>query len=276
MKENYIDWNTQYPIIDWCGIKWQQDMENGRKIHPDLPWYYYHPSCVSEDLRGMILTIKERPAEVHHWDLPDGVNYHPRYATGLLRSVDAFSYGDFELKCILPKGRGLWPAFWLTHSTTWPPEIDVFEGYSNSCGGYGYWPLKVGKNPIAAGYKIQPNIHCGTYPDNHVMIGPDNVRLSVFKKPTESESIFKLTWRPGEISIYYNGILVKHINNITHPSVFQQIDAYPWMDVIFDNWPNQNDLDKSTWQLKAFRKDPNFRPEFILKDFTYIPWNRKD
>ncbi|MFC0218936.1 family 16 glycosylhydrolase [Pseudochelatococcus lubricantis] len=52
------------------------------------------------------------------------------YAAGLLTTVRsfAFRYGKVEIRARVPKGRGLWPAFWLLPADrTWPPEIDVFE-----------------------------------------------------------------------------------------------------------------------------------------------------
>ncbi|MBR1092283.1 glycoside hydrolase family 16 protein [Bradyrhizobium manausense] len=53
-----------------------------------------------------------------------------RFVAGAISSVMGFAqlYGHFEIKAKLPKGAGLWPAFWLLPlDQTWPPEIDVFE-----------------------------------------------------------------------------------------------------------------------------------------------------
>ena len=62
------------------------------------------------------------------------------YTSGFLstrRSV-SLSYGYVEIRAEIPKGDGLWPAFWmLPKDDTWPPEIDVLE----AIGGEGpqYW-----------------------------------------------------------------------------------------------------------------------------------------
>ena len=61
------------------------------------------------------------------------------YASGLLTTAKSFSqtFGYFEIRAKLPRGRGLWPAFWLAPlDRSWPPEIDVMEAHGDRLDGY--------------------------------------------------------------------------------------------------------------------------------------------
>ena len=52
------------------------------------------------------------------------------FTSGMISSHDKFSreYGWFEARMRLPKGKGMWPAFWmLPQSKAWPPELDIME-----------------------------------------------------------------------------------------------------------------------------------------------------
>ena len=52
--------------------------------------------------------------------------------SGMLRSRWTGRYGVFEIEMKVPRGRGLWPAFWLVADNGgWPPEIDVVEVVDN-------------------------------------------------------------------------------------------------------------------------------------------------
>ncbi|GAC1543262.1 MAG: hypothetical protein NVS3B10_07520 [Polyangiales bacterium] len=50
-----------------------------------------------------------------------------QYTSGLLESVATQQYGYYELRTRLPKGRGLWPAFWMDAFDNGGLEMDVFE-----------------------------------------------------------------------------------------------------------------------------------------------------
>ena len=55
-----------------------------------------------------------------------------RYASAEITTSQTWAqtYGYFEIVARFPRGKGRWPAFWLTHAGLgWPPEIDVVEAY---------------------------------------------------------------------------------------------------------------------------------------------------
>lgn len=52
--------------------------------------------------------------------------------SGMLRSKWTGKYGYYECRMKVPRGRGMWPAFWLNpQDGKWPPEIDVMEIVDN-------------------------------------------------------------------------------------------------------------------------------------------------
>jgi len=64
---------------------------------------------------------------------PSGANYE----SGMIRSDFTLTYGFLEARVKMPKGLGVWPAFWLNSDVSesgrfgWPPEIDIFEYVNN-------------------------------------------------------------------------------------------------------------------------------------------------
>lgn len=64
--------------------------------------------------------------------VPSGKPAPGAVESGMLRSRWNGEYGVFEIRMRVPRGRGLWPAFWLNpQDGAWPPEIDVVEIVDN-------------------------------------------------------------------------------------------------------------------------------------------------
>ena len=84
-------------------------------------------------VRDGVLSITARRDPDGHW------------RSGLIASIDpsgrgfAQKYGYFEIRAKLPKGRGVWPAFWLgeTGGKETSVEIDVFEFYGHAPNAFG-------------------------------------------------------------------------------------------------------------------------------------------
>ncbi|HEY1978101.1 MAG TPA: glycoside hydrolase family 16 protein [Candidatus Baltobacteraceae bacterium] len=109
-------WSTCYP---WANPK--RGCTNGGKL--ELEWYL--PDNVA--LRGGYLNLTAKPQTAYAG--------HP-YTSGMIatggrpntKSTFSYLYGYAEARIKLPRGAGMWPAFWLVPANrTWPPEIDIME-----------------------------------------------------------------------------------------------------------------------------------------------------
>lgn len=104
-------WRTNYPHGCW----------HSYNQHNELQCYQASNIVVSHRMAS----IQGRPEKAY---CSDGRTYH--YTSGLLCSAGTFEHTYFfaEMRAKLPKGQGIWPAFWLWASNEQRPrEIDVLE-----------------------------------------------------------------------------------------------------------------------------------------------------
>ena len=171
------------------------------------------------------------------------------YTSGALHTRGRFSfqYGYAEILVKVPRGKGLWPAFWLlADGDDWPPEIDVFEIIGD-----------------------QPNT---VYMTNHWK-SPSGEHLStqgIFTGPdfTAGFHSFAVDWRPGEVIWYVDGVERYRTN--------QGVPAEP-MSLIVNlavggDWPGSPDA--STFfpahmdihYIRVYQRDPS-----VPVTHVYIP-----
>ena len=108
------------------------------------------------------------------------------------------TYGYFETRCILPKGSGMWAAFWMQSNTmkhvdgggTDGAEIDVMEApfYAN----------RFNK-------KVTSNIHIDGYGEAHQSKKVCNAYV-LFNDPYEDFNTYGMEWNEKGYTFYINGI----------------------------------------------------------------------
>lgn len=239
-------------MIDFCNIQWAATMEGGRLIHTGQPWMWYDSDAVYVEDSTAELNAYRGPTTIHHYD---GNVYHPTVATGLLRSVDTFTYGTFSAEIQLPKGRNLWPAFWLVGSgEKWPKagEIDICEAWTNRFGGY--FKLGIPQPPyLVPSWDTTTNIHWQEDDGRHGYTGSRRLPL-VFslKRPAHNFIKYEVDWRPDTITFKVIGKCVRtygyHVAKRLHDKK---------MRVIFDLWTTGEDFTFDTpMKIRNFEYKP--------------------
>jgi len=100
--------------------KWNPNDPSGWERNSELQAYVTD----AFEVNGGVLRIKAEKRDAFYSGKQRSIT------SGMMTTLGKFSqeYGRFEIRCRIPKGKGMWPAFWLLPvSRSWPPEIDVLE-----------------------------------------------------------------------------------------------------------------------------------------------------
>jgi beta-glucanase (GH16 family) len=158
----------------------------------ELQWYQPDDVLVGDGtlkLRAQARRVAAQPGGRIH-DYTAGI-----VTTGGIEHVRApqfaFTYGYAEVRARVPRGRGLWPAFWLLPATGLPdaspasrPEIDVME--------------IVGHLPNVTSMNFHWRTADGTTGDRGMSwFGPDF---------SADWHVFAVDWRPGLLVWYVDGV----------------------------------------------------------------------
>jgi len=187
------------------GQVWGDFHTGNLTTHYDVDGTYSRivPGGLSLELRNSPRTFIK--SELPEWrrseELPEVFNIP--IAIGMVSTKQSWQYGWFEAWIKLPKGTPYWPAFWLAGVNSWPPEIDIFEAYSQ----YGEnYEGKTWFGKLKPNRKIQPNLHYGSTDNNtKKMYGSWDIPVA---KCTERFVQYACLWEKDRIEIYYDGSIV--------------------------------------------------------------------
>ncbi|WP_378789853.1 lectin [Nonomuraea fastidiosa] len=139
------------------GSKWRFDIGGGGWGNNEHQYYTDSTRNAALDGNGNLVITARR-------ENPAGYQCHYGtclYTSARLLTLGTFSqtYGRFEARMKLPRGQGIWPAFWMLGGTNWPDdgEIDIMENIGrepNTVHGTIHGPGYSGGGGISAGYTI--------------------------------------------------------------------------------------------------------------------------
>ena len=217
-------WADEFDAVQLDPEKWF--FESGDGSQYGIPGWgnnelqYYVPDNAS--LANGLLTIDAR-AEAKNGSNFTSARIHTR-------DRFAFRYGRIEARIRLPRGQGLWPAFWLLPQDnaygSWAAsgEIDIMEAVN--LGGSG-------------GNTVHGTIHYGGAWPNNVLSGESYL---VPADATAEFHTYALEWDAAEMRWYVDGVLYAMVNTWystggSFPAPFDQ-HFYIILNVaVGGNWP---------------------------------------
>lgn len=233
--------------FEWKGLHWRVGHPWGI-THPKKENSWFGPESVdigSDDV--MRLYINHNPKS-----FPEGTK---SWCVGLVTAKERLSYGTYTWKVRFPIGPNLWPSIWVTAHNSWPPEIDMIEGYT--------YPNDYDYIRNCFETRLECNVHYHYEGNEHASVHAKGVPTILYKLFKHKDGIdeYSFTWTEKYIKFYFNGILFRTVRNKKaiadlneHPAV------YPIMNLEINH-------DFSS-------KDYMYRPVFEIYDFNYKELNK--
>jgi hypothetical protein len=182
-------------------LVWQEEFNESATGLPDTRKWWYEtaePGWVNNELQTYIAGKK---GDIVTADVSDGtlkiraIKDGNRVYSARVNTNEGWTYGYFEARLKLPKGKGTWPAFWMmpTVWSGWPQggEIDIME--------------HVGCVPT----EVSSSIHCQAY---YHAIGTQKTAAKKIATVMDEFHVYALEWTPEYIKTYVDGVQLFHYN----------------------------------------------------------------
>ncbi|HVJ04434.1 MAG TPA: glycoside hydrolase family 16 protein [Candidatus Saccharimonadales bacterium] len=184
-------WNDEFDGPDGSApdaAKWSFVVEGNGFGNQELEYYTARPENTHIEKGHLVITARKE-----RFTGADGVTRE--YTSGRINSQKKFEqqYGRVEARIRIPKGQGIWPAFWMLGNDVgkvgWPQcgEIDIMENV-------GFEPEKVHGSLHGPGYS-------GANPLSGAYSLPKGKRLA------DEFHLFAVEWEPNAIRFYVDDAL---------------------------------------------------------------------
>ncbi|HZK38760.1 MAG TPA: glycoside hydrolase family 16 protein [Clostridia bacterium] len=175
--------------------------------------------------------------------------YGPGWYSGMIRTIEEYTRGYFEIRCIATEDGGFWSAYWLnargmssaeaSNGGVGGAEIDIFEANNNS-------------SHIFNRNSVTHAVHVGGYGD-----GLRSEVQGSFKvpKPYTQYNTYGMEWNEDEYIFYINGV------ESARTSWQNGVSQVPEYVIISEELPD------------TFSEEPGFVTDFII---DYVRIYQKD
>ncbi|MGC5015400.1 ricin-type beta-trefoil lectin domain protein [Streptosporangium sp. DT93] len=184
-------WSDEFNAAAGTGAdasKWRHDVGGGGWGNNERQYYTTGTQNTAHDGAGnLVITARKGNPSGH------GCWYGScEYTSGKLTTAATFTraYGRFEARMKLPRGRGMWPAFWMlgTGGAPWPSngEIDIMENVGTVPGqvlGSLHGPGYSGGSPLSGSYDLPAG-----------------------QAFADAFHTFTVDWEPGSVTWYVDGV----------------------------------------------------------------------
>jgi beta-glucanase (GH16 family) len=183
--------------------KWVYDLGAGGWGNHELETYTKNDANIQQDGQGHLLIRATKAAS--------GGYESARIKT---KGLFSFTYGRAEARMKLPRGQGMWPAFWMLggdiDTVGWPKcgEVDVMENIGrepNTVHGTIHGPGYSGKNGIGAPYEFPANV-----------------------SPSDDFHVYAVDWRENKIEFLVDGHVYETITPESLPAGAKWVYEHPF------------------------------------------------
>ena len=194
--------------------KWTYDLGGGGWGNQELQSYTSRPQNVQMQKGNLVITALQE-----NYTGTDGIARN--YTSARLKSQNLFAqaYGRFEARIKIPRGQGIWPAFWMLGNDIsqngWPKcgEIDIMEN--------------IGREPGI----IHGSLHGPS------SVAPTSDRTSTIFLPAgqnyvDDLHVYAIEWEPGAVRFYLDSSNYATFTEDQWPSGGQWVFDHPFFIIL--------------------------------------------